>query len=113
MHPRYLRELIDRSSYQPRVFVIMSFAPEFERRFKSVIAPAIESVQLDGRAMEVHRVDQTSVSDSIIVEIVEGVARDRIVFADISTIGSIEERPVRNGNVMYELGLAHAMRRPE
>ncbi|MCZ6776883.1 MAG: hypothetical protein O7D34_10555, partial [Ignavibacteria bacterium] len=33
--------------------------------------------------------------------------------ADVTTIHYLDDRPVRNGNVMYEVGLAHAVRLPE
>lgn len=36
-----------------------------------------------------------------------------MVFADVTSIGQYEGRAVRNGNVMYEVGLAHAVRLPE
>ncbi len=35
------------------------------------------------------------------------------MFADISSVGKIGDKTVRNGNVMYEVGLAQAVRLPE
>ena len=95
------------------MFVAMSLEPRFEARFRDVIAPAIESLELNGVRLEAHRVDITEVSDSIVAEIVDGINNDVLIFVDITTIGVVAKRPVRNGNVMYELGLAHAIRQPE
>jgi hypothetical protein len=50
------------------------------------------------------------VSDSVLTEILEGVSNDLLVFADISTIHTLNNVPIRNANVMYEIGLAHAVR---
>ena len=60
-----------------------------------------------------HRVDLPQVSDSILTEILDGIARCRLFLADITTIGALDGRHVRSANVMYEVGLAHASRLPE
>lgn len=113
MHPRYLRDLVGRGDPEPQIFVAMSFHPCFAGRFADVIQPAIESLAIRDKSLRVHRVDRTMISDSIVAEIVEGISRDLLIFADISTLGVLDNRPMRNENVLYELGLAHAIRRPE
>ncbi|HEX7938188.1 MAG TPA: hypothetical protein VF483_04300 [Gemmatimonadaceae bacterium] len=110
MHPFHLRELVHRNDLVNRVFVAMPFDPSMERRFAEVVSPTIASFQRNGSTLEAHRVDRSRVSDSIMAEIVAGIANDVLVIADIT---SHAETGLRNGNVMYELGLAHAMRRPE
>lgn len=96
-----------------RVFVAMSFDERFIPRWEQVLAPGIRDIQLDGRSLEPHRVDLSLVSAPILTEILDGISRCRLVVADITSIGSIGNRPQRNGNVMYEVGLAHAVRLPE
>ncbi len=51
--------------------------------------------------------------DSILTEILTGIGTAQVVFADITSVGELDGRPIRNGNVMYEVGLAHATRLPE
>jgi hypothetical protein len=36
-----------------------------------------------------------------------------VIVADVTAMGMLGERAVRNGNVLYEVGIAHASRRPE
>lgn len=62
--------------------------------------------------LQPRRVDQRRISDSILTEILDGIRSSLLVFADVTTIGAVEGRPLRNGNVMYELGIAHACRQP-
>ena len=97
---------------EDKVFVAMSFAPEFQRRWDNVIAPAIQEVGL-----EPFRVDQRKISDSILTDITKSIANHRLIFGDISVMFVHEEAerrlPVRNANVMYEVGLAHTARLPE
>ncbi len=91
----------------------MSFDPRFDGRWREVIAPAVRSVAVNERALEPVRVDMRKISDSILTEILDGISRCRLIIADISPIGEIDGRAVRNANVMYELGLAHATRQAE
>ncbi len=85
------------------VFVAMPFADEFEDRWKEIFCPAIAN-----QALDPYRVDIRVVSDSILTDILAGIGRARLVLADTSF-----QRSGPNVNVMYELGIAHAMRLPE
>lgn len=96
-----------------KVFVAMSFHPMFDERWKNVIDPAIRRVARKNVPLEPHRVDIRRVSDSILTEILTGISRSLVIFADVTSFGKFENKPVRNGNVMYEVGLAHAIRLPE
>jgi hypothetical protein len=82
-----------------------------------VIAPAVRRIGVrtgaSERRLEPYRVDLGTASDSILTEILDGIGRCRVVVADITSIGHVEGRPVRNANVLYEVGLAHASRLPE
>jgi len=96
-----------------RGFVAMSFDPRFDARWTNVIAPAINSIEADGKRLAPHRVDLRTAGDSILTEILDNIARCRIFVADISAIGEIDGNAIRNANVLYEVGLAHAVRQPE
>ena len=85
------------------VFVAMGFSSAFTARWEKVIRPAVEAAGLTPV-----RADTRRVSDSIMTDILSGIASARLVIADITTFGG-----GRNGNVMYEVGLAHATRLPE
>ena len=85
----------------------------FNKRWELVIAPAIKTVERNDLPLEPHRVDVKRVSDSILTEILNGVSNSLVIFADVSSFGEVEDKPIRNGNVMYEVGLAHATRLPE
>jgi hypothetical protein len=96
-----------------RVFVAMSFDRRFTRRWKTVIEPAVAECTYEDRKLKAYRVDARQVSDSILTDILQGISQSRLVLADISTVRRVGRRFFRNANVMYELGLAHAVRLPE
>ncbi len=105
------------------VFVAMSFDKAHEVVWQSVISQAISETEWSGEHLKPHRVNLTLRSDSIITEIVQSISEAQLILADISTDGWMRranwvrrldwrKRPVRNENVMYEVGLAHAARFP-
>ena len=91
----------------------MSFDDRFQARWENVISPAIRNVEVNDTPLEPDRVDSRRIGDSILTEILGGVTNDRLIFADVTTLTNVDGRPIRNGNVMYEIGLAHAVRLPE
>jgi hypothetical protein len=113
MYPGYFFNLFPAFPREEKIFVAMSFSPILDRRWNDVIAPAIRRVEIDGKPLEPFRVDARRVSDSILTEILTGISKSRLVFADITTLGRLGESHIRNANVMYEVGLAHAVRLPE
>lgn len=64
--------------------------------------------------MEAYRVDAETVTDSVLTDILKGIGSSRLVFADLSTVGldAQSSRHYRNANVMYEVGIATAVRQP-
>ena len=94
------------------VFVAMSFDERFNSRWKNVIKPAFEE-QINGVSLNPYRVNVSNISASILIDILEGIRSSRLILGDITTIGKIGGKPVCNGNVMYEIGIAHAIRLQE
>jgi len=113
MYPANYFGLFPPFSRDNTVFVAMSFDAGFDTRWTKVIAPGIRNVKVNGKSLEPIRVDASRISESILTEILSGIANCRLFLADVTTMAHADGRPVRNGNVMYELGLAHAIRLPE
>jgi len=114
MYPAHFFGLYPPFPREDRVFVAMSFDHRFDQRWEEVIAPGIRNILRDNKPfLEPFRVDARKVSDSILTEILDGISRSRLVFADITTIGTSDKKPIRNANVMYEVGIAHAVRLAE
>jgi len=113
MYPNHYFSLFPPFPRNNKVFVAMSFDPQFTRRWDEVLKPAISRVRLRDQPLEPHRVDARRISDSILTEILGEISSCRLIIADISTIGYLESKPIRNANVLYEVGLAQACRLPE
>jgi hypothetical protein len=112
MHPNlYLRNFW-RSTFKHQIFVAMSFDDAYQSRFEHIIKPAIEEVPYQGTKLTAARVDLSKSGDSILTDIADGIAHSVMVLADVSTVGNDSKtgRRYRNGNVMYEVGLALACR---
>ena len=79
-------------------FVVMPFHSLFESEYSRVIRPAVEEVGLDCvRGDEIYR------GQSIVQDIWYSIRRARVIVAELTN---------RNPNVMYEVGLAHALSKP-
>jgi hypothetical protein len=96
-----------------RVFVAMSFDSKFDYRWEEVLRPAVQETDFEGAVLEPHRVDLRNAGDSILTEILDEISQCRLFIADVSVVGTLDGRPIRNANVFYEAGLAHAVRLPE
>lgn len=112
MLPNLFLKTFWQMSLRPQIFVAMSFADTYKRRFDNVIAPAIRGIMVDGVQLEPYRVDFSKSGDSILTDIMDGIAHCQMVLADVSIMGhdSKNGNGYRNGNVMYEVGLAAACR---
>lgn len=104
MYPRQFFDLFRPEIRDEMVFVGMSFHPSAQSRWEGIIAPGIRDAGL-----EPYRVDMRLISDSILTDIMVGITIARCLIFDITA----EADGSRNGNVMYELGIAHATRHAE
>lgn len=77
------------------VFVLMPFDDDFDDVFEDLIRRPLETI-----GYQVRRADSLFNQQQILKDVVKGIADATIVIADVTGL---------NGNVLYELGLAHAM----
>jgi len=79
-------------------FVLMPFGNEFDYNYEHIIRPAVEGIGLsplrvDGRPLSIH----------IMEDVWKEIRASTVVIADLTG---------RNSNVLYELGLTHALAKP-
>jgi len=112
MFPNLFLRTFWQTTLRPQIFVAMSFAEIYKQRFEQVIAPAIRGIQLNGVPLQPYRVDLSKSGDSILTDIMDGIAHCQMFLADVSIVGNDSRSgfSYRNGNVMYEVGLAVACR---
>ncbi len=79
-------------------FTIMPFGGYFDDYYQKIYSPAIEAAGLTPR-----RADDIFRTGTIINDIWEYTKKAKIILADLTD---------RNANVLYELGLAHALAKP-
>jgi len=79
-------------------FVIMPFGVPFDRYYSNIFAPAIQEAGL-----RAHRGDSIFSSTTIMSDVWHCIRNASVVLADVTG---------KNANVFYELGLAHASRKP-
>jgi hypothetical protein len=118
MYPAEILNLFPPFAHTDQVFVAMSFDKRFDSAWNRVFTPAVAALSVNRTPLSAFRVNLSRKSDSIITEVVQAIAQCRLILADISTAGWYRRglrrmRPIRNSNVMYELGIAHASRLPE
>jgi hypothetical protein len=82
----------------PRIFIIMPFAEPFDTLYHEVISPVASQL-----GFEIIRVDEIPGPGIILDDIQQQIEQAHAVVAEIST---------RNPNVFYELGYAHALKKP-
>lgn len=115
MYPKYMLDLYPPFPNRNTAFIAMSFNCTFDHVFSEILIPAIKSVAVNGSPLIPYRVDLERKSDAIITDIIQNISECTIFIGDITSSGRLEEsgRPYRNANVMYEIGIAHAVRLPE
>lgn len=92
-------------SKEPRVrefldtcFVMMPFGAWFDRYYQEIYVPAIKEA-----GFEPVRADELFTTGSVVEQIWEQIEKAKLLLADLSG---------KNPNVFYELGLAHAAKKP-
>ena len=81
MHPHTFYSSLFRFERRDEVFVIMSFAPEFNDRWLNVIEPTIR----EDISLEPVRVDFSISGESVVHDIIDGIAHSRLFLADITS----------------------------
>ncbi len=89
---------MNNSSNRPKVFIMMPFDPEFDDVYNLFIADALDEADCD-----VFRADDLRSQRSILQDIICSIVSCDLIVADLTGA---------NPNVFYELGLAHALRKP-
>ncbi|MDZ4402909.1 hypothetical protein [Prosthecobacter sp.] len=111
MYPRSFFDTYWGPHIRNEVFVAMPFHDEFQTIWEQAIKPAIEKdLHQGGIKLLANRVDTTVLSGNVVQSILDGIAHARLIFVDVSVAKRGAWVNQRNGNVMYELGLAHAIR---
>lgn len=87
------KEILD--SKKPLAFVLMPFRDPFDKYYRSIIKPAIED-----SGMLALRADEIYGPTEIVKDIWKAINDAKIIVAELTT---------RNPNVLYELGLCHAI----
>ncbi len=82
----------------PDIFVIMPFSPELDDVYHLGIREVAESLKCSCK-----RVDEMEFTGDILDEIYNSIVNSKIIIAEVSS---------PNPNVYYELGYAHALRKP-
>jgi hypothetical protein len=79
-------------------FVMMPFGPWPDRYYQEIYVPAIKEA-----GFEPVRADELFTTGSVVEQVWEQIEKAKLLLADLSG---------KNANVFYELGLAHAARKP-
>jgi hypothetical protein len=94
-----------RPSKEPRVrrfldtcFVMMPFGQWYDRYYQDIYVPAIRDA-----GFEPIRADELFSTGSVVEQIWEQIEKSKVLLAELTD---------KNANVFYELGLAHAARKP-
>lgn len=86
---------VNEAPQPPSVFVLMPFDPSFSDVYDALIKAPLEAV-----GFSVRRADSLFNQQQILKDVVKGIADATLVVADVTDL---------NENVLYELGLAHAL----
>lgn len=96
---------VTHSAKEPRVrqfldtcFVMMPFGQWYDRYYQEIYVPAIKDA-----GFEPVRADELFSTGSVVEQIWEQIEKSKVLLAELTD---------KNANVFYELGLAHAARKP-
>lgn len=81
-------------------FVLMAFKPDLDEIYREIVLPIFADASL---GLKCYRADEIFGTTSIMNDIWESIRKSRVIIAELTG---------RNPNVLYELGLAHVLRKP-
>lgn len=110
MYPKFFFERFWEGEQRNELFVCMPFHDAFDLRFVDIIAPAAKETGFDNAI----RVKEDTEGNVVMDKILDGIANSKMILIDLS---DDPKSPCTyskhvNGNVLYEAGIAHAMREP-
>jgi hypothetical protein len=89
---------VEVSADPPSAFVVMQFSSPYDELYDEVIEPTCKNLGIKAyRARDIYR------PSVILQDIIQGLAESNVIIAEITPT---------NANVFYELGYAHALRKP-
>ena len=110
MYPKFFFERFWDGEQLNELFVCMPFHDSYDKRFSEIIAHAAKEAGFDNA----RRVKEESDGNVIMDKILNGIANSKMVLIDLSDDPNspcIHTQSI-NGNVLYEAGIAHAIREP-
>ncbi len=108
MYPRQFIDSYWSPNLKNQAFVAMSFRDDSIKVYEKAIKPAC----FEHFKNEPICVNYNKGGDSIVNEILDGITHCRLFIGEISTMRE-KDYTSRNGNVMWEVGVAHAFRQHE
>ena len=106
MYTKYFFERFWEGEQKNQLFVCMPFADSFDKKFE-IINKVTKSLGLHGAKRVKENVGTAVITD----EILDGIANSKFLLFDLSNDPKYDKK-CPNPNVMYELGIAVAMREP-
>jgi len=110
MYPKFFFERFWEGEQQNKLFVCMPFHDAFDSRFNDKIIPAAKEAGFENAT----RVKEDTEGQVVMDKILDGIANSKMVLVDLTDDpkSPCEYSKHVNGNVLYEAGIANAMREP-
>jgi hypothetical protein len=111
MYPKFFFERFSAADQRNELFVCMPFHDSFDDKFRNIIDPSAKTAGFD----KADRVKEDWKANVITDRIFDGIANSKMLFFDLTDDpkSPCQYSKQVNGNVLYELGVATAIREPE
>jgi len=111
MYPKFFFERFWTGDQRNELFVCMPFHDSFDNKFTSIIAPSAKKAGFD----KAERVKEDWEANVITDKIFDGIANSKMLLFDLTDDpkSPCQYSKQVNINVLYELGVANAIREPE
>lgn len=111
MYAKSFFELFWTADQRNELFVCMPFHDSFDGKFRDVIGPSAKKAGFD----KAERVKEDWQANVITDRIFDGIANSKMLLFDLADdpISPCQFSKQVNGNVLYELGVANAIREPQ